>query len=252
MAHSITAEGFDASEDGTGRGTPEVGARTGKSTDDIRAGSGIGEDGDPMYTIQSGKQHAIAFSSKDSGADASDDISPTIRAMEFDKSHLNGGGQVAVAFNETGQGWWNEDETAQTIRKGNKQGNGGARESTLVTDSIRSHPGPGSNSVGAIAFEPRFARNGRGAPTGDVFPPFKAESRKGDGQAHIANQMAVRRISPREVEACFGLAEDYTLIPFNGKMLSDSARYRMCGNTIAVPVLRWIGSRIKFVDGIPL
>lgn len=66
--HSLRAEGFDASEDGTGRGTPlvtipilEAGARTGKSTTDIRAGSGIGDDGDPMFTLQRGKQHAVAF-----------------------------------------------------------------------------------------------------------------------------------------------------------------------------------------------
>ncbi len=38
-----------------------AGARTGKSTDDPRAGLGIGEDGDPMYTLQSGKQHAVAI-----------------------------------------------------------------------------------------------------------------------------------------------------------------------------------------------
>lgn len=39
----------------------EAGARTGTSTDDPRAGIGIGEPGDPMFTLQRGKQHAIAF-----------------------------------------------------------------------------------------------------------------------------------------------------------------------------------------------
>lgn len=37
----------------------EAGARTGKSTDDPRAGMGVGADGDPMLTLQSGKQHAV-------------------------------------------------------------------------------------------------------------------------------------------------------------------------------------------------
>jgi DNA (cytosine-5)-methyltransferase 1 len=74
VTHSLRADGFDASEDGTGRGTPlvavpilEAGARTGKSTSDIRAGVGIGESGDPMFTLQSGKQHAVAFQSSQSG-----------------------------------------------------------------------------------------------------------------------------------------------------------------------------------------
>lgn len=38
----------------------EAGARTGASTDDIRAGIGIGNAGDPMFTLQSSKQHAVA------------------------------------------------------------------------------------------------------------------------------------------------------------------------------------------------
>ena len=39
----------------------------------------------------------IAFSSKDYGQDAVDDVSPTLRAQNHDQSHINGGGQVAVA-----------------------------------------------------------------------------------------------------------------------------------------------------------
>src|SRR6266568_657531 len=66
ITHALSADGFDASEDGTGRGTPitpilEAGARTGKSSGDPRCGIGIGNSGDPMFTLQSGKQHAIGF-----------------------------------------------------------------------------------------------------------------------------------------------------------------------------------------------
>jgi hypothetical protein len=38
----------------------EVGKRTGTSTDDPRAGIGIGQDGDPMFTLQAGAQHGVA------------------------------------------------------------------------------------------------------------------------------------------------------------------------------------------------
>ena len=44
------------------------------------------------------QQTFIAFSSKDSGADAAEDIAPTLRSQNFDKSHINGGGQVAIAL----------------------------------------------------------------------------------------------------------------------------------------------------------
>ena len=78
VTHTLRGEGFDASEDGAGRGTPlvavpilEVGKRTGVSTTDVRAGSGIGEDGDPMFTLQRGAQHAVAvcFSGRERGDD---------------------------------------------------------------------------------------------------------------------------------------------------------------------------------------
>ena len=38
----------------------EAGARTGKSTTDPRAGMGVGAESDPMFTLQAGKQHAVA------------------------------------------------------------------------------------------------------------------------------------------------------------------------------------------------
>ena len=45
----------------------EVGARTGKSTDDERCGLGIGDGGDPMFTLQASKQHGVAFSENQRG-----------------------------------------------------------------------------------------------------------------------------------------------------------------------------------------
>jgi len=85
VAHTLRSAGADASEDGTGRGTPlvvqrptaaypilEVGARTGVSTEDVRCGAGIGDDGAPMFTLQSSKQHAVGYQQNMIG-----DISPT-------------------------------------------------------------------------------------------------------------------------------------------------------------------------------
>lgn len=60
-----TLNGFDVGDVRTTHAvvapTPllEVGARTGTSTDDPRAGMGVGEAGDPMFTLQAGKQHGI-------------------------------------------------------------------------------------------------------------------------------------------------------------------------------------------------
>lgn len=43
----------------------------------------------------------VAFSSKDHGADATEDMAPTLRAQNFDKSHINGGGQIAIAISDS-------------------------------------------------------------------------------------------------------------------------------------------------------
>src|SRR5690606_38335212 len=94
---------FSSKDHGTGRGAPiipilEVGKGS-SSRGQGPNGTGIGKDGDPMFTLQAGAQHAIAFSSKDHGADAGD-IAPTLRAMGHSGSHANAGGQLAVAFAE--------------------------------------------------------------------------------------------------------------------------------------------------------
>lgn len=122
--HTLRGEGFDASEDGTGRGTPlvafnwnaqvdqmnfdehttppltppltrsqeaavaipilEAGARTGASTTDVRCGSGIGDNGDPMFTLQRGKQHAVAFQTRiaRNGRGQPEEISPTLNGSD--------------------------------------------------------------------------------------------------------------------------------------------------------------------------
>ena len=166
VAHALRGDGFDASEDGTGRGTPLV---------------------------------ATAFSAKDHGADAGP-LAPTLRAMPHDGSHANAGGQVAVCF------------------------------------------------------ESRFARNGRGGPSGLV-PPLKAQSGgtgRGDGAPLLAvsGTLAVRRLTPRECERLQGMPDDWTLIPYRGKPAADGPRYRAIGNSMCVDVMRWIGQRIRMVEAI--
>ncbi|MEG9430741.1 DNA cytosine methyltransferase [Terriglobus sp. ADX1] len=114
VAHSLRGEGFDASEDGTGRGTPIVpvmGGQTYSSTGHIahclNAG-GMGRQDFETETLLAvgGFPNPIAFDSKASGRNGFGvgDISPTLRAMGHKDSHSNAGGQVAVAaFNLRGR-----------------------------------------------------------------------------------------------------------------------------------------------------
>ena len=57
-----------------------------------------------------------------------------------------------------------------------------------------------------------------------------------------------RRIMPSEAEALMGFPKQYTDIIYRGKPAPDSQRYKALGNSMAVPVLRWIGERILQCD----
>jgi len=70
----------------------------------------------------------------------------------------------------------------------------------------------------------------------------------------VANTKAqVRRLTPVECERLQGFPDGYTAIPWRGKpadQCPDGPRYKALGNSMAVPVMRWIGERIQAVEGI--
>jgi DNA (cytosine-5)-methyltransferase 1 len=70
---------------------------------------------------------------------------------------------------------------------------------------------------------------------------------------HTEDRMVVRRLTPCECERLQGFPDQYTQIPWRKKPAEDCPdghRYRALGNSMAVPVMRWIGERIATVDRI--
>jgi len=67
---------------------------------------------------------------------------------------------------------------------------------------------------------------------------------------YIQKSLSVRRLTPTECERLQGFPDDYTLIPYRNRMAADGPRYKAMGNSMAVPVMRWIGQRINEVDKI--
>lgn len=62
----------------------------------------------------------------------------------------------------------------------------------------------------------------------------------------------IRRLTPLECERLQGFPDNYTQIEWRGKTAEqcpDSLRYKAIGNSMAVPVMRWIGERIKRIKG---
>jgi DNA (cytosine-5)-methyltransferase 1 len=170
ITHSLRAEGFDASEDGTGRGTPIIPidmrqASRGATMTNNRAegssggapGTGIGEAGGPSFTVAASHTPAVAF-------------------MENQRGELRVG------------------DCADSLKVGG------------------------------------------GKP--------------GQGYAAALTGSAVRRLTPRECERLQGFPDDFTLVPHRGKPMADGPRYKMLGNSMAVPVVRWIGERIAVVEAL--
>ena len=63
--------------------------------------------------------------------------------------------------------------------------------------------------------------------------------------------MAIRRLTPKECERLQGFPDDWTKIPYRNKpadQCPDGPRYKACGNSMAVPVMRWIGERIQMIE----
>lgn len=247
VAHSLRADGFDASDGGTGRGrgTPLVpiqcnGTNIGTELPSMRRGDGGTTSGVPCVAFHATQDPisgevspargqgssagcgsvAVCFSSKDHGADAGD-IAPTLRAAGHDGSHANAGAPPAVAFQE-----------AQTV----------VREYASA-GSLRAN-GPGHDPVGT----------------------------------RVREGMAVRRLTPRECERLMGQTDDWTAIKMPTakqkaaivksyrdemnrinqgnemtlreawKDAADGPRYKALGNSMAVPVMVWIGRRIAEVE----
>jgi hypothetical protein len=66
----------------------------------------------------------------------------------------------------------------------------------------------------------------------------------------ITTGIQVRRLTPVECERLQGFPDGYTDIKPKGKPTPDGPRYKALGNSMAVPVMRWIGERIKQVEEI--
>jgi DNA (cytosine-5)-methyltransferase 1 len=66
---------------------------------------------------------------------------------------------------------------------------------------------------------------------------------------HLFYDTKVRRLTPIECERLQGFPDGYTNVPWRKKDLSpDSLRYKALGNSMAVPVMQWIGDGIDMVD----
>lgn len=133
---------------------------------------------------------------------------------------------------------------------------GGFDEAPIAFDWQNSAGGPNSeDSFGTLSTERHMAGAFTQNQAGDVLTGERTASMGTNANATGRNTpkamqgMSVRRLTPRECERLQGFPDDYTQVPYRGKPAADGPRYKALGNSMAVPVMRWIGERIDAVEG---
>ena len=145
-----------------------------------------------------------------------------------------GGGNVPIALQDisgrdkaqNGRGW-NDEGVSYTLDAAATQG---------VAYSIREDAIAGNFSATPLQVTP-------------ALQALRPSVQSHHAQTFIAQQMAVRRLTPIECERLQGFPDNYTNIAWRGKPESpDSLRYKAMGNSMAVPCMKWIGERIEMVE----
>lgn len=268
IAHSLRASGFDASEDGTGRGTPIVPVVSGTLK---HGGKGTGAENGaeladklvayaPMVssTLRAGGNRTGGDRPPGTDVDTADTLLPY--AIQGTATRENpASGPDGIGVRQDGASYTLEArQEVQAIafnpKAGGKQTSLGfdptsgivgtleVNHTPAVVFSSKDHGADHGGQV-AIAFNDRRGRDGDLKSIDGIADTLHAAKGQSEQQI-VATQWAVRRLTPLECLRLMGFPDDY----FDGIKLADGNKYKMLGNSIAVNCLVWLGQRIQAVE----
>jgi DNA (cytosine-5)-methyltransferase 1 len=170
----------------------------------------------------------IAFSRNDDGRDVTINLAPTMRVAG------RAGGVLAAAVEQP-----IPFDTTQITSPANYS-------KPQAGDPC--HPLAAGAHAPAIAQPITFGMDGD--VMGDVMETITTREGNITDTAHAVSHppMAVRRLTPVECERLQGFPDGYTQIAWRRSPEAncpDGPRYKALGNSMATPVMRWIGERIK-------
>lgn len=106
-----------------------------------------------------------------------------------------------------------------------------------------------AKSEPVIAFSAGNSAQARSiAETIECTPPLRAGASGTNQVPTIVKDGRVRKLTPLECERLQGFPDGWTDVIFRGKPAADAHRYRALGNSMAVPVMRWIGRRMQLAE----
>ena len=157
-----------------------------------------------------------------------------------DKPHalIASTGDVAHCLNAGGMGRQDyETETMVAIAFGAQ--NAAAQGDGVCVDFVAALD---KSKTPAIAFDLNqiTSKTNRSQPDPEVHHTLPAAT----CPPHLAEAWAVRRLMPVETARLQGFPDDHTAITYRGKPAADGPQYKAHGNSMAVPVIRWIMERM--------
>ncbi len=223
IAHSLTGRVGNASRQAGGNGNLVAHSLRAEGHDASEDGTGRGV---PLVA-----QALTAEMYRSGGATAGNN--PGVRnvlAVDMKQVTSKANGSVPQPVSPT----LHRDGTVYAIRTAQTGANGHGISSEAA------HTLDGANGQAVVAPALTAANNPSRSPqSSEVTQQIVAVAAAGYG---------VRRLTPRECERLMGFPDDYTLIPYRGKPAADGPRYKALGNSMAVNVMRWIGTRIQLVE----
>ena len=257
IAHTLRGEGFDASEDGTGRGIPLVMA-TGQ------AGAEVVSDGSPSLTcnhespivFDPAQVTSVTNRSNPQPGDPYHTLHQSEPPMLVAQVNMQGSkGNAVVDDGDTSftlNAMHGHDMHAVCIRM--REGKEGGGKGPLVSEDQSLTLATGNDQVLATPINTQLGLRGSGTSNstregvGVGEPGDPAFTLQAAHHHAVQAGMQVRRLTPVECERLQGFPDSYTNIPWRGKAESpDGNRYKALGNSWAVPVVRWIGKQIDQV-----
>jgi DNA (cytosine-5)-methyltransferase 1 len=135
-----------------------------------------------------------------------------------------------------------QDGIAPTLRKplGGSSHVFIAETSPTLTSAGHDSSEDGTNRHALVAFN---WRGDDAAPAGRQAAPTLDTDESGSVAVH--DGVNVRRLTPLEYERLQGFPDGWTIDPDKGEAAPDGPRYAACGDAVAVPVAKWIATRIQ-------